>query len=302
MEYKGYYAPLGGKRLQASVGNKEIRDEAQAVGKALCLFLLISLIGLVLRSAFADLWPFWAVEIISIASFLLALGLPSLLFRSQANTVFIRPKWDRQRVLQLLLHLLLFLGGYAFLTLVSSRSQETIDAGNTVGALGVGALLLSILRQVLLPAFLEEWFFRGTILKRLLPFGEQTALLISGLFFGLAHWRLDRLLPTFYAGVFLGILFMEYGSLRVCQGVHLVNNAVAFLLSYLAQSGHTSVAMGGWYVLIGLGLLSGILLLVRYSGHRLEGYVLEPANVRFWQVLISPAVLVALIGFLLLLR
>ncbi len=80
-----------------------------------------------------------------------------------------------------------------------------------------------------LPAFmpLEEWLFRGVILRRLVrPLGAIAALVISAALFAAVHgWRG---IPTrFIVGLILGILYLRTQSLWACITAHTVHNAIA---------------------------------------------------------------------------
>lgn len=79
------------------------------------------------------------------------------------------------------------------------------------------------------PGFCEEFLFRGAILGNLLPFGKGRAVLISALLFALMHQNPGQLLYTFVAGIALGLIYVETGSIWNCTVVHLLNNFISVL-------------------------------------------------------------------------
>ncbi len=76
---------------------------------------------------------------------------------------------------------------------------------------------------------LEEWLFRGAILRRLVrPLGAIAALAISAALFAAAHgWR-HGLLARFVVGLILGTLYLRTQSLWACITAHTVHDVFAF--------------------------------------------------------------------------
>ena len=65
------------------------------------------------------------------------------------------------------------------------------------------ALVLQFIVMCLVPAFCEEFLFRGAILSNCLPFGRGTAIFISALLFGLMHQNVEQIFYAFGAGLVL---------------------------------------------------------------------------------------------------
>jgi sodium transport system permease protein len=84
----------------------------------------------------------------------------------------------------------------------------------------------------LVPAICEELFFRGFVYAGLRRLGTWPGLLLTALFFGLAHASIYRLLPTFTLGLIIGVVRWRTGSVLCGMLIHLVNNG---LLGTLAQ-------------------------------------------------------------------
>ncbi len=86
------------------------------------------------------------------------------------------------------------------------------------------------------PAFCEEMAFRGGLLHavqkptdRLRP--SWATCLVVGLTFGAFHFSVQRILPTAVIGSLLTYVALKTGSIWPCMVLHLVNNALALLLS-----------------------------------------------------------------------
>ena len=86
------------------------------------------------------------------------------------------------------------------------------------------AIVLQFLVMCLVPAFCEEFLFRGAILTNCLPFGRGTAILIRALLFGLMHQNAEQIFYAFGAGLVLGLVYERTGSIWNCVFLHLFNN------------------------------------------------------------------------------
>lgn len=82
----------------------------------------------------------------------------------------------------------------------------------------------------LVPALVEEWFFRGFVLSGLRSsLNRWAAVLIVSLSFGLHHYSAHRLIITTLLGVLLGLLVVRYGSIWPAVLTHMAHNAMSLL-------------------------------------------------------------------------
>jgi sodium transport system permease protein len=92
-------------------------------------------------------------------------------------------------------------------------------------------LALAILLFALLPAVCEELAFRGFILSGLRHLGHRwRAILISAVFFGIAHQILQQSIITAAVGVVIGYLAVQTGSLWPCIAFHATHNSLMLLV------------------------------------------------------------------------
>ena len=119
-------------------------------------------------------------------------------------------------------------------------------------------IVLQFIVSCMVPAFCEEFLFRGAILTNCLPFGRSNAILISALLFGLMHQNAEQILYAFAAGILLGVIYERTGSIWNCTFLHLINNFSSLAMSTLAQKIGGSkadiayIAVEGAVTLIGL--------------------------------------------------
>jgi membrane protease YdiL (CAAX protease family) len=125
-------------------------------------------------------------------------------------------------------------------------------------------ILLMLIGLVVIPAFVEEFLFRGVILSNLLPYGKGTAILGSALLFGLMHRNVEQLLYATAAGAVLGWIFVQTRSLWPCIMMHFLNNFRSVLQTVLLSrvpSVTTEMALYSLQgVLLALGILCGVRL------------------------------------------
>lgn len=102
----------------------------------------------------------------------------------------------------------------------------------------------SIPVMVILAPIMEELIFRKLLIDRTVKFGEGTAILMSGLMFGLFHGNLNQFAYAFTLGIFFGFLYVKTGKILYTVILHMVINffgsVVAPLL--LNYSGYMEIA------------------------------------------------------------
>lgn len=126
------------------------------------------------------------------------------------------------------------------------------------------AFVLYVINVTVLPAFLEEFVFRGVILQSLRRFGDAFAVGVSAVIFGLMHMNLVQAPYAVVMGLLFGYLAIRTGSLWTGIILHFINNMITVLLQVF-QSGagfSEQVAMNAAYMI--LCLLVGVLGLLMY--------------------------------------
>ncbi len=110
-------------------------------------------------------------------------------------------------------------------------------------SLGSFPLWQIITISVLLPALLEELFFRGALLPALEGGSFWSAMLISALSFALVHGDLTNLIGPFACGLIYAYMTYITGSVWSAVLAHLINNSLTFVVGYLLQK---YAAVGLW--------------------------------------------------------
>lgn len=174
------------------------------------------------------------------------------------------------------------------------------------------SLVLNLISSAVLPALVEEMVFRGYILGALRPQGDGIAIVFSAVLFGLLHGNLLQIPFAFILGLIFGYLTVQTGSIWPAVLIHFLNNAFSIALEYAAQFQTEAVAArfslngAGFTVLAVIGVIGAGLL---WTGHRRgdtgsqavlrpigNGFSALSVSRRVGLILLSPAVLISLIG------
>lgn len=95
----------------------------------------------------------------------------------------------------------------------------------------------AVLALAITPALCEELLFRGYLQRQFeRGFGPAGGIIVTGVVFGLYHFRLSQALPLAVLGIFLGYLVWKTGSLWVPIIIHFFNNAFAIVATNIATN------------------------------------------------------------------
>ena len=153
---------------------------------------------------------------------------------------FLRISWDDQTVKYLVLAALfvvvvqpivLFLGFLnSFVPVPDSMSlmQESQYEMIKNFLTSDGVMWFGLFHIALIPAFAEEFLFRGYILRAFeKSWGIIVAIIVSSLIFGMFHLQITNLLPLAALGAMLAVLTVYSGSIWPAVLAHFINNGAA---------------------------------------------------------------------------
>lgn len=184
---------------------------------------------------------------------------------------------------------------------VSNTLQDVV--GNT------NIWLTSIYTVLLAPVF-EETLFRKLICDRVVKYGQGTAILISGLMFGLFHGNFNQFFYAFFIGSFFAFIYVKTGNLKYTIGLHMLVNFIGsviggLFLQYVDLENMTPVSLlfSALYSLVIYSIIiSGfVLLLVNLSKLKAdEGNIFINKGQRNAVVLVNVGMILYALFFLLL--
>ena len=97
------------------------------------------------------------------------------------------------------------------------------------------AIVMNFVTMAVIPAFVEEFLFRGLIQTNLRPFGRGVAIIGSAIMFGAMHQNIQQIFYATVAGLMLGYLYEETGSIWCGILLHLFNNAFSVFEATILQ-------------------------------------------------------------------
>lgn len=141
--------------------------------------------------------------------------------------------------------------------------------GNT-GMIGQAAqdnILLCILAVLIIGPIIEEIAFRGIIMSQLRStMSSNTAIVISGLLFGLLHAMTGSIVTVLFAclgGLIFSLAYEKTGSLLVAIATHMVGN----LCDFVSRINFPPIVQYILIVVFMVGAINTFILLMRKSSH-----------------------------------
>ena len=128
-------------------------------------------------------------------------------------------------------------------------------------------IVFYIVSYAIIPAFVEEILFRGTVCRSLTIYGKGTAVVISATLFALMHTNIEQMLYTLVAGLFFGWLYVETKSILAPILLHFLNNAISVVGDVLYQNCSPTVYEAYISITNTLTLLVGLLSLIGFLGY-----------------------------------
>ena len=128
------------------------------------------------------------------------------------------------------------------------------------------ALVLYGFVVAVLPAFAEEFAFRGVVLGLLRPYGQTFAVVGSALVFGIMHGNIQQIPFAFAGGLVFGFVAVRTGSLWPTVLMHFLNNGLSVLQQYLSYELTDAGYLGfsyGLYVVFAAAVVLGVWWLLR---------------------------------------
>lgn len=125
-------------------------------------------------------------------------------------------------------------------------------------------ILLTVLGTAVIPAFVEEFAIRGTVMQPLRRYGDKFAILMSALVFALMHGNMVQIPFAFIAGIAIGYAVTVTGSMWVGVAIHFLNNFAAVMMQVAVDNLPEATANLVILAMIGVIAVVGIACAVIY--------------------------------------
>ncbi len=137
----------------------------------------------------------------------------------------------------------------------------------------------NVLLLALTPAICEELLFRGYFQGQLYRVMRPvSAVLVSGIVFGMFHLVPTQLLPLSVLGIYMAYVVWRTGSLWTGIAVHFAHNGTMVLLAPQIEGGAVAEATVGFPVVLTLGATIAAAALIFWLHRASEGWASMPAG------------------------
>ncbi len=222
-----------------------------------------------LRTLESDTNIFVAVGVIQLAT----LALPCMVYyllkgRKLQEPIYLVPRGGTH-ILFLIFSALFFICGMLiikFFYFVNGGSVASLVnfyedfSGTTEGS----SQIEIILSLIVIPAFCEEFFFRGIVFSEYRKYGTANAVIISALCFSMLHFSIENFFVYLFTGLLLGFVTAITRSIIPSIALHLLSNTLSIYASD-AFLRVTVVKNGAFFIGFVLVLLTGITFILMLS-------------------------------------
>lgn len=290
---------------------KQTRRDFSRIGASLCLMVVIwYALATVLEGAlYAAVGgkgeaPNWVTYVGSgVPLYLIAMPIAVMLMGK--STVIETRKFDMKPGLffkLLLMCLPMMWVGSVFGSMLSMALSNG-EATDRVADLAMQTNIWNVVFLVIVGPIFEEWLFRKQLIDRTRKYGEKTAILLSGLAFGLFHMNLFQFFYAFLLGLMFGYVYTRTSKLRYSTAMHMIINFNGGVLapwvltrvdldqlekvSEAAENGNAA-AMEQWASQDVEGLAIMLVYFVLYGAVILAGFVLLIRNFKRFEFYTAP--------------
>lgn len=210
--------------------------------------VIMALLLLLERLLETDILPreFWVIICAEVVAYLIPLAVLRLLPDGEGKKARFRFKSYRRQSVWFVLWISLMTAMLAAF-LNGGFSMLLNESGDLLGSFAkryeVTTLWQTVLVVVVLPAIVEELFFRGVMFSALERCGTWPALLLTSVSFAMIHGDLHNFVGPFAAGMIYGYMTYVLDSVWPAMFAHLVNNALMLFLYNMAETYST---LGIW--------------------------------------------------------
>ncbi|KAB5842312.1 CPBP family intramembrane metalloprotease [Bifidobacterium adolescentis] len=290
---------------------KQTRRDFSRIGASLCLMVVIwYALATVLEGAlYAAVGgkgdaPNWVTYVGSgVPLYLIAMPIAVMLMGK--STVIETRKFDMKPGLffKLLLMCLPMMWVGSMVGSMLSLALSDGEATDRVADLAMQTNIWNVVFLVIVGPVFEEWLFRKQLIDHTRKYGEKTAILLSGLAFGLFHMNLFQFFYAFLLGLMFGYVYTRTSKLRYSTAMHMIINFNGGVLapwvltrvdldqlekvSEAAENGNAA-AMEQWASQNVEGLAIMLVYFVLYGAVILAGFVLLIRNFKKFEFYTAP--------------
>ncbi len=181
-----------------------------------------------------------------------------------------------------------YIGNVLTTILITTLSDMGIELYSYTSTVETGAdvpesifmFIVMTVHSAVIPAFVEEFAFRGVIMQPLRKYGDWFAIVLSAVLFGLLHGNMMQMPFAVVAGVVLGYVTVVTGSMWTGIILHFLNNFCSMVYSIIGEllSDGVKVVFSSVYT-YGI-IIIGIVAFAGFTIYNPRFYRLYPSKVK----------------------
>ncbi len=172
-------------------------------------------------------------ELIYLLSFVLPLSLSLLWSKGNITLSYLKPKRKNMSLILCAAPIILFT---VFLLSYITSWLIFITARVTNPPVTDSSFVKEVLTLAAAPAILEEALFRFLPLLLIAPYSKKSCIIISSLYFAMAHMSLFSIPYAFIAGIFFILADIISDNILPSVILHFLNNLISIILEYSARA------------------------------------------------------------------
>ena len=90
--------------------------------------------------------------------------------------------------------------------------------------------IFTVIFVVIIGPIFEELIFRGLLLKKLRVYGDKTAIIYTGIAFGLFHTNLSQILFATVIGFVMAYVVCKTNDIKYSMIIHIIINCIKFFI------------------------------------------------------------------------
>lgn len=233
------------------LSHKLIRNASNTNSALMMLFIMLILTTILsepLASLFvsknSENFEYVSILISFILQYFIAVSIPVLLFRltkdgkelARTKPLFSKPKmsWGwiaKHIVISLFMVYSVSYISNLFFTLIQNAADIEFYSVDFTADDNIISKITNIIAMMFLAPFFEELFFRGTLLRNASRYGKWSAIIATGIFFGLWHMNYEQTFYTACFGICAGFLMVKTESIIPSMILHFIMNTIGAVQS-----------------------------------------------------------------------
>lgn len=239
--------------------NKMQRKDFSSLGfRMLIGAVLITAVQLISQGLFLGSKPEWAgnmnimLAVTMVPLYVIGYPVTFLIMKKKdAGTIEKRKMGAGQFILAFMMaYGLMIVGniiGLVLTTMIGLIKGEPV--GNALlSVISEGNIWISAIYTVLLAPVFEEILFRKLICDRVAQYGQRTAILVSGLLFGLFHMNFNQFFYAAFLGGFFAFIYIRTGNLKYTIGLHMIVNFLGSVVGGLLLQNVDMLSLPGMMI------------------------------------------------------